>query len=156
MNSSFLSESAPSIDKDLQTPVRESSITNSVVLNIVVPSDNPTFKENTSQINTCKLKPDSSDTLPLSKIDELEAKFDALKSLVTREISNLTNKLDSISLVLNETSRTLEKRDVNNSKLLQDNFEFLRQEILSKDKLIHYLMETQTTILNLVTSAKNQ
>ena len=30
------------------------------------------------------------------------------------------------------------------------------KEILSKDKSINYLMETQTTILNLVTSAKNQ
>ena len=59
-------------------------------------------------------------------------------------------------MVLNETSKTLEKRDVNNSKLLQDNFEFLRQEILSKAKLINYLMETQTAILNLATSAKNQ
>ena len=29
-------------------------------------------------------------------------------------------------------------------------------KILSKDKLIKYLMETQTAILNLVTSAKNQ
>ena len=59
-------------------------------------------------------------------------------------------------MVLNETSKTLEKRDVNNSKLLQDNFEFLRQEILSKNKLINYLMEKQTTTPNLVTSAKNQ
>ena len=99
-------------------------------------------------INTSKLKCDSNDKLHLSKIDELEAKFDALKSLVTREISNLTNKLDSISLVLNQTSKALEKRDVNNSKLLQDNFEFLRQEILSKDKLINCLMEKETTILN--------
>ena len=59
-------------------------------------------------------------------------------------------------MVLNETSKTLEKPDVSNSKLLQDNFEFLRKEILSKDKLVNYLMNTQTTILNLVTSAKNQ
>ena len=59
-------------------------------------------------------------------------------------------------MVLNETTKTLEKRDINNSKLLQDNFEFLRQEILSKDKLINYLMETQSTILNLATSSKNQ
>ena len=104
INSSFLSETAPSIDKNLQTPARESSITNSVVSSIEIPSDDPTFK------------------------------FDALKSLATCEISNLTNKLDSILLVLNETSKTLEKRDANKSKLLQDNF--LRQEILSKDKLI--------------------
>ena len=59
-------------------------------------------------------------------------------------------------MTLNETSKTLEKPDVSNRKLLQDNFEFLRKEILSKDKLVNYLMNTQTTILNLVTSAKNQ
>ena len=109
--------------------------------NIEIPSDNPSFRENTSHINTSILKPDINDMLHLSKIDELETKFDALKSLATREISNLTNK---------------EKRDVSNSKLLHDNFEFIRKEILSKDKLINYLMGTQTTILNLATSAKNQ
>ena len=64
--------------------------------------------------------------LQFSKFDEFEAKFDVLKSLVTREISNLANKLDSLSLILNETSQTLEKRDISNSKLLQDNFELLR------------------------------
>ena len=36
-------------------------------------------------------------------------------------------------MVLNETSKTLEKRDASNSKLLQDKFELLRKEILSKD-----------------------
>ena len=59
-------------------------------------------------------------------------------------------------MVLNETSKTLEKRDVSNSKLLQYNFEILCKDILSKDKLINYLMETETTIINLVLSAKNQ
>ena len=82
INSSFLNETAPSIDKNLQTPIRESSITNSVVVNIEIPSDNPTFKENTSHVNTSKLKPDSNDSLHLSEIDELEAKFDALKVLL--------------------------------------------------------------------------
>ena len=103
-----------------------------------------------------KLKPDSNNTLQFSKFGELEAKFDALKSLVTCEISNSANKLDCLSSVLNETSKTLEKRDVSNSKLLKDNFELLPKEILSKDRLINYLMETQITILNLVSSAKNQ
>ena len=70
--------------------------------------------------------------LHFSKIDGLVAKLDALKSLETCEISNLANKLDFLSLVLNETSKALEKRDVSNSKLLQENFEFLRKEILSK------------------------
>ena len=128
---------APSIDKNLQTPLRESSITYStysVMSNIEIPPGNC--------IDTSKLH--------LSKIDKLDAKFDALKSFNTREISNLANKLDSLLL------KTLEKRGVSSSKLLQNNFEFLRKQILSKDKLINYLMETQTTILNLVTSAKNQ
>ena len=93
-------------------------VTNSVVSSVEIPSDNPTFKENTSHINTSKLKPNSNDTLRLSKIGELKAKLDALKSLATHKISNLTNKSDSISLALSETSKTLEKRDVNNSKLL--------------------------------------
>ena len=128
--------------------------------NVEIPSENPTFKENTPHIHTnidiSKLKPDSNDTLHFSKINELEAKFYALKSLVTREISNLANELDSLSLVLNETSKTLVKPDVSNSKLLQDNFEFLRKGILSKNKSINYLMETQSIILNLVNSVKNQ
>ena len=124
--------------------------------NIEIPSDNPTFKEKSSYIDISKFKPDSNNTLQFSKFDELEGKFDALKSPVTRELSNLANKLDSLSLVLNETSKTLEKLDVSNSKLLKHNFELVRKGILSKDRLINYLMETQTTILNLVSSAKNQ
>ena len=133
INSSFFSETAPSVDKNLQTPIRESSITKTVVSNIEIPSDNPTFKDNTSHIDTSKLNLDSNDTLQFSKFDELEPKVDALKSLASREISHLANKLGSLSMVLNETSKTLEKRDASNSKLLQDKFELLRKEILSKD-----------------------
>ena len=78
---------APSIDKNLQTPLRESSITYSVVSNFEIPPGDC--------IDTSKLH--------FSKIDKLDPKFDALKSLNTREISNLANKLDSLLLVLNET-----------------------------------------------------
>ena len=66
INSSFLSEAAPSVDKNLQTRIHESSITKKVP-NFEIPSDNPTLKENTpriyTNINTSKLKPDSNDTL---------------------------------------------------------------------------------------------
>ena len=120
INSPFLLDTVPSIDKNLQTPIHESSITNSEVSNTEISSDNPTFKENTSHIDTCKLKPDSNDTLHFPKFHEIEVKFDTLKSLVTREISNLANKLDSLSLVLNETSKTQDKCDASNSKLLQE------------------------------------
>ena len=65
INSSFLIETAPSIGKNVQTPIRESSVTNSVVSNIEIPSDNPTFEENTSHVDTSKLKPDSDDRVQL-------------------------------------------------------------------------------------------
>ena len=69
--------------------------------NIKIPSDNPTFNENTPHIHTIfdtsKLQPDN-DSLYFSKIHELDVNFDALKSIATREISSLANKLDSLSL----------------------------------------------------------
>ena len=110
ISSSFLSKSVPSIENNLETPLRVSFITNSDVpnnqINIENLSDNPTSKENTphihANIDSSKRKPESNDMLLFSKIDELEAKFDALKSLVTCEISNLANKLDSLWLVLHE------------------------------------------------------
>ena len=139
-NSSFLSETAPSIDNNRQAPIRESSITNSEVpnnqINIENPSNNPTFTENTphilTNIDTSKLKPESNDMLHFSKIDELEAKFDALKSLVTCEISNLTIKLNCLSLVLHETSKTLEKPDVSNSKLPRKILNFFVRRFFQK------------------------
>ena len=59
-------------------------------------------------------------------------------------------------LFLHEALKSLEQRDVRNSKLPYENFEFLCKEILSKDEFIKYLMETQTTALNVVISEKNQ
>ena len=86
------------------------------------------------------------------EIAKIETKFDALKSHVTSEIF-LANKLDSLLLVLHETLKT---RDVRNSKLLLENFEFHRKEILSKDEFIKDLIETQSTVLSVVTSVKTQ
>ena len=79
------------------------------------------------------------------------AKFDALKSHVTCEISILANKLDSLLLVLHEALKTLEQHDVRNSS-----YRFHRTEILSKDEFITYLMEAQSAVLDVVTSVKNQ
>ena len=97
INSNFFSETALSIKNNLQTPIRESSITNSEVsnnqLNIENPSDNPTFKENTPHIHTNIVNPKCNNMLQFSKIDELDAKFDAIKSLVPCKIFNLSNKM---------------------------------------------------------------
>ena len=65
--------------------------------------------------------------LHFSKIVKFRAKFDSLKSHVTCEISILANKLDCLSLVLHETLKNLGQRNVRNSKLLLENFEFYRK-----------------------------
>ena len=65
--------------KLLHQLIHESSITNSEVpnneINIETPSDNSTFKDNTShvhtRIDTSKCKPKSNDLLHFLKIDEL-------------------------------------------------------------------------------------
>ena len=139
INSTFFSKTALSIKNNLQTPTRESSITNSEVPNYQIhfetPSDNPTLKKKHSAYSYKYRKPECNNMLQFSNIDELDAKFDAIKSLVPCKIFNLANTLGCLSLVLHETLKTLEKLHVRNSKLLQKNFEFLRKEILSKDKI---------------------
>ena len=69
---------------------------------------------------------------------------------------NLANKLNSLSLVLHKTLKTLEQLDARQSKLLLKNFEFHRKEIFSKDDSIEYLLETKTTVLDGIISMKNQ
>ena len=71
-------------------------------------------------------------------------------------MSILANKLDSLLLVLHKTLKNLGQNDVKNNKLLLENFEFYRKEILSKDAYIKDLMETQTTVLDVVTSVKKK
>ena len=56
-----------------------------------------------------------------------------------------SNKLDSLSLVLHKTLKTLEQRDVRNSKLL-----------LSNLSSVKYLKGTRTAVLNVVISVKIQ
>ena len=103
ISSSILSKTASSVENNLPTPIREVSITNSKVpinqINIESPSDYPVFKENAphihKNIDTPKREPESGDILHCSKISKMEAKFAALKSHVTCEVTILANKVDS-------------------------------------------------------------
>ena len=95
VSSSILSETSPSVESDLQTRIRESSITSGEVpenqINNKNQSGNSAIKENTqhipTNIYTFKRKPESADMLHFSKIAKLRTKFDALKSHATCEIS---------------------------------------------------------------------
>ena len=128
-----------SIENNLQALLNESSITNSEVpenqINTENPSGNSAFKESAqhihTNIDTFKSKAESDDMLLVLflKIAKLEVKLDARKSHVTCEISVLTNKLGSFLLDLPKTLKTLDQRDVRNSKLLPENFQFHRKDI---------------------------
>ena len=95
VSSSSLSETSPSVESDLQTRIRESSITRGEVpenqINNKNQSGNSAIKENTQHIHTniytFKRKPESDDMLHFPKIAKLRTKFDALKSHATCEIS---------------------------------------------------------------------
>ena len=95
VSSSILSETSPSVEYDLQTRIRESSITSGEVpenqINNKNQSGNSAIKENTQHLHTniykFKRKPESDDMLHFSKIAKLRTKFDALKSRATCEIS---------------------------------------------------------------------
>ena len=75
--------------------------------------------------------------LYLSKITKLDAIFDALKSHVTCELSNEANKLDSISLVLHKTLKTLQQCDVRNSKLHRNILNFFVRRFFQKMNLLN-------------------
>ena len=95
VSSSILSATSPSVENDLQTLMRESSITNSEVpenlINNENQSGNSAIKENSQHIHTniytFKRTPERYDMLHFSKIAKLRTKFDALKSHVTCKIS---------------------------------------------------------------------
>ena len=95
VSSSILSETSPSVGSDLQTSIRESSITSGEVpeyqINNKNQSGNSAIKENTQHIHTniytFKRKPESDDMLHFSTIAKPTTKFDALNSHATCEIS---------------------------------------------------------------------
>ena len=73
-----------------------------------------------------------------------EAKISALKSYVQCKLSILHNKIDRFMETFNKTISNFETKPY---EILQDNIEFLQNELRSKDEIIKTLMETQTAVL---------
>ena len=73
-----------------------------------------------------------------------EAKISVLKSYVACELSTLYNKTDRFMETFNKTISNFETKPY---EILQDNIEFLQNELRSKDEIIKTLMETQTAAL---------
>ena len=57
---------------------------------------------------------------------------------------------------MKETITEIEKRESNSIEILQENIGFLQKELLTKNALIKFLMETQTVALETITSLKEK
>ena len=57
---------------------------------------------------------------------------------------------------MKETITEIEKRESNSIEILQENIGFLQKELLAKNALIKFLMETQTVALETITSLKEK
>ena len=84
----------------------------------------------------------------------MEAKFSALKGYIDCEISIVNSKADLFIELLKETVTKIEKRESSNIEILQENIRFLQKELLAKNDLTKYLMETQIVALEAVTNFK--
>ena len=84
---------------------------------------------------------------PCSKLFQIEAQLSALKSYVSCEIYSLHSKIESISQSLQVTLKVFQEIENKTNEIFHQNMTFLQNEFLTKNEIIKYLTETQTTIL---------
>ena len=85
---------------------------------------------------------------------KFEAQLSALKSYMNWELSTMNNKLDAFSQCLIKNASCQSNNENKNFETLQDNVKFLQKELAGKNDLIKSLMETQTAILEFVSSVR--
>ena len=81
---------------------------------------------------------------PRNNAWKCEAKTSALKSYIPCKLSTLHSKIDRFMETFDKTISIFETKPY---EILQDNIEFLQNELRSKDEIIKTLMETQTAVL---------
>ena len=92
---------------------------------------------------------------PCSKLFQIEAQLSALKSYVNCEISSLHSKIESISQSLQVTLKVFQERESKTNEIFHQNMTFLQNELLTKNEIIKSLSESQTTILEALSSFKS-
>ena len=78
-----------------------------------------------------------------NKVWKNDAKLLALKSFVQWELSTLGNKTYHIETF----NKAISNFETKPCEILQDNVEFMQNELCSKDEVVKTLMETQTAVL---------
>ena len=84
----------------------------------------------------------------------IEALITALKRYVSCDISMINAKLTSFSDHINKTVSSLNHHKDKHLKSLQDNISFLQKELLMKNEIIKSLTETQTVLLDTISTSQ--
>ena len=156
-----LSQSCPEISENLlnfKTPFVETFSKNQ--RGISIDKNIETF-DTAPQIHPkiCTKLPENTDSNstrpPCSKPFQIEAQLSALKSYVNCEISSLHSKIESISQSLQVTLKVFQERENKTNEIFHQNMTFLQNELLTKNEIIKSLTETQTTILEALSSFKS-
>ena len=90
-----------------------------------------------------------------SKISKIEAQLIALKSYVKYETSPLHSKIESTSQRLQVTLKVFQERENKTNEIFLRNTTFSQNELLTKNEIIKSLNETETAILEELSSFKS-
>ena len=82
----------------------------------------------------------------------VEAELSAIKRHFKCELSTLNIKIEYITPSLDGALKNLENQPHKSCSIVEDNLLFLQKELLSKDDIIKSLLETQTEILDSISS----
>ena len=167
-----LSQSCPEISQNLlnfKTPLVETFSKNQRGITASETEDTISIDKNieTSLFDTapqmhpkiCTKLPENTDSNSArpscSKLFQIEAELSALKSYVNCKISSFHSKIESISLSLQVTLKVFQERENKTNEIFHQNMTCLLNELLTKKEIIKSLTETQTTILEALSSFKS-
>ena len=85
---------------------------------------------------------------------KIEAVITALKSYVSCENSMIHDKLTYFCEHINKKLTNLNYREHKHLESLQDNISFLQKELLMKNEIIKSLTETQTVVLDTISTSQ--
>ena len=85
---------------------------------------------------------------------KFEAKIYAIKNYIDWEFSEVNKKINLVFEIMNQLSKMFDTIQKDRSVLLNENIEFLKNELKSKVKMIKSLIDTQNLVLETVKNSK--
>ena len=87
-------------------------------------------------------------------IDQIDRKINSLNTFIDHELSVLHDKMDSLSEGLQDVLTNKQHMENKNMNTLQENINNLQKQLLEKDEIIRFLIETQAGLIEILKSPK--